>query len=123
MVKTGLVEAFDFSKFLLDITLCYFSKLLVEGIEILVFVKCLLHTLREDNGNILRTDNQEKDEKQSQNDKTVTRNGKDCERQKPESKRKSPKSPTEKSTGQSPQVKPRGQSSRNISLGAEIAKP
>ncbi|GJX07711.1 hypothetical protein Tco_0195643 [Tanacetum coccineum] len=62
------------------------------------------------------TDNQEKDEKQRQNDKTGTkartRNGKDCERQKPNQSRKlqsSPTSPTEKSMLVQKPSQPRGE--------------
>ncbi|GJT86965.1 hypothetical protein Tco_1068682 [Tanacetum coccineum] len=66
------------------------------------------------------TDNQEKDEKQSQNEKTglgMEKTVKDKAKSKPESQ-----------SSQLVKVKvnpsqPRGQSQRNISLGAEIAKP
>ncbi|GJW39806.1 hypothetical protein Tco_0065651 [Tanacetum coccineum] len=70
-----------------------------------------------------RTDNQEKDEKQSQNDKTGLGMEKTV-KDKPNQSRKvnQVKKSTEKSTGQS-QSQPRGQSQRNISSGTEIVNP
>ncbi|GKG12666.1 hypothetical protein Tco_0346903, partial [Tanacetum coccineum] len=72
------------------------------------------------------TDNQEKDEKQSQNDKT----GLGMEKTVKDKANKAGKSIKSKSQQKSQLVKvkvnpsqPRDQSSRNISLGAEIAKP
>ncbi|GKG41659.1 hypothetical protein Tco_0473410, partial [Tanacetum coccineum] len=61
-------------------------------------------------------DNQEKDEKQSENDKTglgMEKTVKDKAKSKPESQSSQKVNPSQ----------PRGQSQRNISLGAEIAKP
>ncbi|GJX87874.1 reverse transcriptase domain-containing protein [Tanacetum coccineum] len=74
-----------------------------------------------------RTDNQEKDEKQSQNDKTGLGMEKTV-KDKPNQSRKvnQVKKSQNKATGQSqsqPIVKPRGKFKEIISLGAEIAKP
>ncbi|GJR57910.1 hypothetical protein Tco_1500072 [Tanacetum coccineum] len=73
-------------------------------------------------GCISGTDNQEKDEKQSQNDKTglgMEKTVKDKAKSKPESQ--SSQKVNRKVNGQS-QSNP-GAKFKNISLGAEIAKP
>ncbi|GKC93535.1 hypothetical protein Tco_1158977, partial [Tanacetum coccineum] len=70
------------------------------------------------------TDNQEKDEKQSQNDKTglgMEKTVKNKAKSKPESQSSQQKSQLVKVKVNPSQ--PRGQSSRNISLGAEIVNP
>ncbi|GKB54916.1 hypothetical protein Tco_0905669 [Tanacetum coccineum] len=70
-----------------------------------------------------RTDNQEKDEKQSQNDKTrlgMEKTVKDKAKSKPESQSSQK---VNRKVNWSKSSQPRGQSQRNISLGAEIAKP
>ncbi|GJU49312.1 retrotransposon protein, putative, ty1-copia subclass [Tanacetum coccineum] len=76
--------------------------------------------IAKDHGVTKGTDNQEKDEKQRQNDKTglgMEKTVKEKAKSKPESQS------SQKVNRKVNPSQPRGQSQRNISLGAEIAKP
>ncbi|GJT43976.1 hypothetical protein Tco_0952691 [Tanacetum coccineum] len=85
MVKTGLVEAID-SLVPIDKRLATFRGYYSRGIEILGFLKCLLHNIARGHDNILvwgilETDIQQKDKNKAKKDKNGHENEKSVKKQ------------------------------------------